>query len=138
MVIGAGCRIKSAAIYALGPDALVVIGDGCYLNGPEIAARISVTIGARCEIGSALIYDTDFHSVQRSPRGAVRTAPVVIGDDVWLAARTAVLRGTTVGDRSVVGVGCVAMSDVPPDTLVRQGEQRQVALEPPVLPVPAR
>ena len=83
-----------------------------------------MTFGARCEVGSALIYDTDFHSVQRVPRGEVRSGPITLGDDVWIGARTAILRGVTIGSRSVIGLGTVVTRDVDPDTLVRPGEPR--------------
>lgn len=128
VVIGPGCRITSATVYALAPESTVTIGAGCYLNGPEIVARTSIRIGDRCEIGSALVYDTDFHPLQRRPRGPVRSAPVVIGDDVWVAARTAVLRGVTVGDRSVIGLGAVVTSSVSADSLVRPAPPRVDAL----------
>ena len=32
-----------------------------------------------------------------------KTAPVVIGNNVWIGANTMILRGTTIGDNSVVG-----------------------------------
>jgi len=131
VVIGPRCEITSATLWPMDRGSVVSIGAQCYLNGPEIAARHSVRIGDRCEIGSALIYDTDFHSVQRVPRGAVQSAPVVIEDDVWLAARTAVLRGVTIGARSVVGLGVVVARSVGPDTLLRVAEPRRSRLEEP-------
>jgi maltose O-acetyltransferase len=45
------------------------------------------------------------------------TAPVSIGDDVWLGAGVLVLPGVTVGDRSVVAAGAVVSEDVPADSL---------------------
>ena len=125
IVIGAGCKIDAAEIHTLDADATITIGDGCYLNRVEMAAAESITIGQRCEIGSAVIFDTDFHSVQRSPRGAVRTGPIVSGDDVWIASRTAILRGVTVGSRSVIGMGVVVSHDVDPDTVVRPSQPRR-------------
>ena len=124
VVIGPRCEIKSAVLWPLQADSVVTIGAECYLNGVEVAARHSVRIGDRCELGTALVYDTDFHSVQRVPRGEVKSAPIVIEDDVWLAARTAVLRGVTIGARSVVGIGVVVSRSVGPDTLLRVVEPR--------------
>lgn len=121
--------IDAAELHTLHEDALITVGDGTYLNRVEVAARASVTIGARCEIGSALIYDTDFHSVRRSPRGAVRAAPIAIGDDVWISARTAVLRGVTIGARSVIGLGVVVARDVEADTMLRPSPPRVTPLD---------
>lgn len=127
--IGADCIITSATIWTLRPDSKVTIGRGCYINGTDIAASDSVTIGDRCEISDASIMDTDFHSLQRSPRGPVKTSSVRIGDDVWIAARAGILRGATVGDRSVIGFGVVVTGEVPRDHLVTQGSPRMIPLK---------
>lgn len=118
--LGAGCRVPKATFAAYAPGATIRVGAGTYLNGPNIVCTESVTIGERCEISDVDIFDTDFHSTQRAPRGDVRTGPVTIGDDVWLATRVVVLRGVTIGDRAVVGVGVVVAVDVPADAKVRQ------------------
>jgi acetyltransferase-like isoleucine patch superfamily enzyme len=128
VTIGPNCEVARAVIHLLAPQAVVTIGSGCYLNGPEIVACERVTIGDRCEIANANILETDFHSVERNPRGTIRTAPITIGDDVWIAGSTAILRGATVGDRAVVGYGSVVTGHVPPDHLVRPGGTRLTSL----------
>jgi len=40
--------------------------------------------------------------------------PIVVGDDVWIAASAIVLGGVTVGDGAVVGAGAVVTKDIPP------------------------
>lgn len=47
----------------------------------------------------------------------MRTAPVRIGDNVWLGADVVVLKGVTIGDGAVIGAGSIVMKDVPPNTL---------------------
>jgi acetyltransferase-like isoleucine patch superfamily enzyme len=39
--------------------------------------------------------------------------PVVIGNDVWIAAQCIVLPGVTIGDHAVVGAGSVVTHDLP-------------------------
>ena len=116
--IGARCLFWDATLHTATPEARITIGQDCMLNGPTIQANESVTIGDRCEIADARILDTDFHSMQRSPRGEVKTAPVRIGDDVWLSGRTAVLRGSVVGDRTVVGFNAVVCGTIAADQVV--------------------
>jgi acetyltransferase-like isoleucine patch superfamily enzyme len=43
---------------------------------------------------------------------------VVIGNDVWLAHRTTILSGVTIGDGAVVGSASVVTRDVPPFAIV--------------------
>jgi maltose O-acetyltransferase len=90
----------------------------------------SVTIGERCLFGPAVQLVTSKHplsvSERRTPLSDVAngsaawrtlTAPIAVGNDVWLGAGVIVLPGVTIGDRSTVGAGAVVTEDVPPDTL---------------------
>jgi maltose O-acetyltransferase len=107
----------------------VTIGDRCFINGIEVVAQHeTVTIGARCIIGDCTIVTTDFHPVGRdrhSPLAQTKTGPVEIGANVWLAGRTVVLRGVTVGEDSVVAIGTIVYEDVPPGVIV-SGQQLRV------------
>ena len=47
-----------------------------------------------------------------------KKAPVVIGNDVWIAHGAILLSGITVGDGAVVAAGAVVVKDVPPYTIV--------------------
>jgi acetyltransferase-like isoleucine patch superfamily enzyme len=61
-----------------------------------------------------MIRDDDEHYVgDGSP-----TAPVTIGDHVWLGTRAIILKGVTIGDGALVAAGAVVTKDVPPKTLV--------------------
>jgi maltose O-acetyltransferase len=51
---------------------------------------------------------------------------VTIGDNVWLGAASAVLKGVTIGDNSVIGLGAVVTSDVPPDRIWAGNPARDV------------
>ena len=46
------------------------------------------------------------------------TAPVVIGDNVWIGANATILPGVTIGSMSVVAAGAVVTKDVPSGVLV--------------------
>lgn len=101
------------------PGGTLEIGERTYINGgTSIAAQCSVKIGARCAIGNmTLIMDTDFHSVHDHTVVPV-ARPIVIEDDVWIAARVTILKGVTIGRGAVVAAGAVVTKDVPPRALV--------------------
>lgn len=46
------------------------------------------------------------------------TAPIEIGDDVYLGLRTMILPGVAVGDRVIVAAGSIVTKDVPSDSVV--------------------
>jgi len=90
------------------PGGVLEIGDQTYINsGASICAQESVKIGAKCAIGNqALIMDTDFHSTGDHMQPGI-ARPVVIEDDVWLAARVTVLKGVTIGRGANIASGAV-------------------------------
>jgi len=133
VVFGEGCRVDSGsggnAVHAVGPDATVAFGIECYLNGVDVFATEDVTIGDRCIVGECSFVTTDFHSTDPdrwSPNAPVGTGPIVVGSNVWIAARTFVTKGVTIGPNSVVSIGTIVREDVPADVIVSSQEQRVV------------
>lgn len=45
------------------------------------------------------------------------TAPIRVGDDVYLGVRTTILAGVTIGNRCVVGAGSVVTRDIPDNSV---------------------
>jgi maltose O-acetyltransferase len=52
--------------------------------------------------------------------------PIVLEDRVWLANRSIVLKGVTIGHDAVVAAGAVVTRDVPPRTVVAGNPARVV------------
>ena len=109
--------------------AVIDIGDGTYLNGTTFACNTSITVGPRSILANASIMDTNFHSTDIDRHHAdaqVKTGPVRIGANVWIAARAGILAGTTIGDNSVVGYGAVCAGNYPANVLI--GSPRAIVL----------
>lgn len=53
--------------------------------------------------------------VRRSSNEGTKSAPVVIEDDVWVGAHCIILKGVTIGARSVIGAGSVVTKSIPAD-----------------------
>ena len=47
----------------------------------------------------------------------ISSAPVTIEDDVWISFGVSILRGVTIGARSIIAAGAMVTGDVPADTL---------------------
>lgn len=96
----------------------LVIGNDCRINGPVIAVTDCVRIGDRCRIAPQVyIMDGDFHTVEdRLVKG--QSKPIIIEDDAWVATRSMILKGVTIGKGAVVAAGSVVTKDVKSYTLV--------------------
>ena len=103
------------------PGATLKIGNNVGISGGSIFCANSISIGDYVLVGAnSKIYDTDFHALDymdRRQSKPPKTAPVVIEDDVWLCANVTVLKGVTIGARSIVAAGSVVTRDIPADTI---------------------
>jgi acetyltransferase-like isoleucine patch superfamily enzyme len=104
--------------------AVLSIGEGSFVNHrSELIAHERVEIGRHCLLAwDVQVLDSDSHSVDGLPH----TAPVVIGDRVWIGCRATVLKGVTIGDGAVVAAGSVVTRDVPARALVAGNPARSV------------
>lgn len=98
-------------------DANLVIGDNCYINqGVHISCSKQIVIGSGCLLADeVLIIDNDYHSVAGDP---VKSKPIILENNVWVASRAIILKGVHIGKGAVVGAGAVVTHDVPPRSLV--------------------
>lgn len=112
------------------PESLIEIGSGTRLNGAGVMAYTTIKIGAHCILGSTVVFDSDFHPLaparRHDPTAPVSTRPITIGPNVWLAGQTAVLKGTRIGENSVVAFRAVVSGDVPANVVVAGNPARIV------------
>ena len=109
-------RGHPVTLYTHARDAVIEVGDGVFLNGTRMGCAQRIAIGARCILGDARIADTDYHGIHPEDRrtaSAIRSAAVVIGENVWLGMAVLVLKGVTVGRNSLVGAGAVVTTAIP-------------------------
>ena len=93
--------------------ACLEIGDRVFINqGATVVAFSHIEIGNDTLIGEfAAIYDSNHHSLD--PVHPTRSAPVIIGSNVWLCRGAIVLPGSKIGDHTVVAAGSVVKGDLP-------------------------
>lgn len=111
----------------LGDDARnaeIRIGNDVGLSGVTIFCTELVHIRNNVILGSdTLIIDSDFHPLDPEQRlkdrnSGARRGPVVIEENVFVGARSMILRNTTIGAGSVVGAGAVVCGSFPPNSLI--------------------
>lgn len=117
------------AIFTDCPDARILIGDNVGMSSTRMWIHDSLTIGNNVNIGACvLIIDTDCHEMDYRVRNHslppsgmdgqyVKSAPITIEDDVWIGAHSIILKGVTIGARSVIGAGSVVTKSIPADCI---------------------
>ncbi len=112
----------------------LVVGDDTFIgHNCSISVAGSVRIGKHCLLAAGVrVSDFDGHPVDAERRRAKEPTPpegirpVVIGDDVWVGQDSIILKGVTIGDRSIIGAGAVVTRDVPADVVVGGNPARVV------------
>ncbi|HHV30237.1 acyltransferase [Acetivibrio mesophilus] len=116
---GSNVNIEHGVYFASGRDIEIGnnsgLGLNCRVNGP-------LKIGDDVMIGPDVMIFTQNHKhdrldipmrLQTDPK-----KPVIIEDDVWIAARVIVLPGVTIHKGAIVGAGAVVTKDVPEYAIV--------------------
>lgn len=113
-----GSNLQGAIYVESG--ASLTIGNDVGMSSTRMWIHDSVKIGDHVKIGGCvLVTDTDAHPMnfmgRRSSNEGTKSAPIVIEDDVWIGAHCVILKGVTIGARSVVGAGSVVTKSIPAD-----------------------
>ena len=80
--------------------------------------------------GDCILMDTDAHNLDHRVRGSgemigkfgkdsltAASAPIVIEDDVLIGTRCIILKGVTIGARSIIDAGSVVTKSIPADCI---------------------
>ncbi len=137
--VGAHTYVRGR-LLTYGHGGSISIGDWSYVGvRTEIWSMNSISIGNRVLIAHDVnIHDGTAHSLDAQERHqhyrrilesghprsgselpGVRSAPIVIEDDVWISFGVIILQGVHIGAGSVIAAGSVVTEDVPPGMIYR-------------------
>lgn len=134
LTVGYRCRFE---VYTDDNAKHIKIGRNCRIgDNVHISAADSVTIGDNCLLASNILiidnehgdytggaYDS-FPDIAPNERKLV-SAPIEIGDNVWIGERVIVLKGVCIGNGCVIGAGSIVRHDIP-DNCIAVGSPAKV------------
>ena len=136
VVLGEHVSCYAGCSFAIGVNGTCTVGDFTLMNGALVMAEERIEIGSHCLISwNVGIADSNFHPLapaqriidahalapffkDRPPRPKLRTAPVIIADNVWIGMNAIILKGVSIGENSVVAAGAVVTKSVPANVVV--------------------
>ena len=119
--------LTTPATFQVIRDGKIQIGNNCGFSSPVISSRKAVLIGNNVMLGGNVrIYDHDYHSLNHLHRKQninehphVLAKEVIIEDDVFIGVNVTILKGVSIGARSIIGAGSVVtIQRIPPDSTV--------------------
>lgn len=97
----------------------IVIGNNVGISNSALVSMDSIIIEDDVKIGGNVkIYDNDFHSLKYERRiqnldTDIAHRPVCIKKGAFIGSHSIVLKGVTIGEKSIVGAGSVVTRDIP-------------------------
>ena len=138
--IGKNFKMRDGAKIRVRKGATCIIGNNSSVNcNNMIACRERIEIGNDVQMSpNVQIYDHDhdFRVDGGIKAGKYKTAPVKIGNNVWIGASVHIMPGVTIGDGAVIGGGSVVVKDIPancvavgnPCKVIRKINQKEISL----------
>lgn len=106
--------------FVVHPKAEIRIGKNVGISQSALVSHCSIVIGDNVDIvGGTLIFTSDFHSLDykirmsKDDQKCKVNSPVIIEDNVFIGARSIILKGVTIGRNSIVGAGSVVTKSIP-------------------------
>ena len=109
---------RNCTLVAVGGK--LIVGDQVFFNtNCTIVCHENISIGSECLFGpNVCVYDHDHKYGYEGISNDYKTCQVIIGANCWIGANTVILKGTHIGDHSIIGAGTVVKGDIPPHSIV--------------------
>lgn len=131
---GEKCKITSSIItnpvglttkcmFYIAPNAMIHVGNNVGISNSLLYSICSITIEDNVMIGGGCqILDNDFHSIRYEDRislgdKCIKSAPIYIKQGAFIGASSIILKGVTIGERSIVAAGSVVTKSIPNDEI---------------------
>lgn len=116
---GSNCEVNMNCVFL--DDNRIIIGDNVLIApGVQIYTAFH-PLSAKERFG-------EFKNDGSAEFCKTQTAPVVIGNNVWIGGGAVILPGVTIGDNTVIGAGSVVTKDIP-DNVIAYGNPCKVIRE---------
>ena len=120
--INALCSNRRGMLYATW-DANITIGNNVGMSSTVLWCHKKIVIGNNVKIGgNCILIDTDAHDInyinrRRPATDSGATSPIIIEDDAFIGTNCIILKGVTIGARSIIAAGSIVTKSIPADCI---------------------
>ena len=117
MLVDGNFKIYAGSYIRVIKNSKLIVHSSFINENVQITCGESIEIGSGCAIGrDVIIRSYDGHRILNESYKI--SAPIKIGNHVWIGQRAMILKGVTIGDGAVVAAGAIVTKDVPPHSIV--------------------
>lgn len=122
ITIESGVKLKDVKINIRGTSCILKIEKNTTFGGCRIVnvgIDNSINIGRDCMFADNIeIWASDTHTIYDENENIINSEkPITIGNKVWIGSHVKILKGVTVSDGSIVGMGSIITKNTPPSSL---------------------
>ena len=101
-------------------DAHLNLGKNNYINrNSTLVCSQEISLGEHVIIAqNVIIRDSDIHHIIDDDKELPNSAPIHIGNNVWIGTGAIILKGVNIGDGAIIAAGAVVTNDVPEHSVV--------------------
>ena len=100
----------------------LTIGSNCFFNDYcRIVCHEKIEIGNHVTVAANVSFfdhDHNYHYLEGELRlDGFSTAPIVIGDNVWIGEKVIILKGVSIGKNAIIAAGAIVNKDIPENSI---------------------
>ncbi|MCC8145046.1 MAG: acyltransferase, partial [Bacteroidales bacterium] len=121
--IGNSCKYKGGSIWIEDEYCELVIGQKTTIESAHLALtepHRKIIIGEDCMLSMNIEFRTgDSHSILNNDTGERINfgKDIILGNHVWIGANCIILKGTTIGENSVIGTQSLVTKNIPNNSI---------------------
>lgn len=120
-------EVISGSYIKVSEGAHLEIGGGVINQNANIQCYHSIIMGEDMAISeNVTIRDTDNHFIIQDGKKHNNTAPIRIGNHVWIGLGVTILKGVSIGDNVIIAANSLVTHDIPSNSLAAGSPARVV------------
>lgn len=115
--------MTNQTMFYIGPNGVVEIGNNVgitnslFFANEKIIIKDDVLIGGGCQLLDNDFHSTDYKDRLKGGKINVKSKPIIINESAFIGTSSIILKGVTIGARSIIAAGSVVTKSIPSDEI---------------------